>query len=176
MKGGRDVDKMQAPERDAAAELARMMDAYGAGLVRLCCLYLKDYALAEDAAQETFVRAYRSLSSFRGDASEKTWLTRIAINVCKNMLRSPWRRLLDWGSPDRLPEPTCQLEAEDRDVRRAVLRLPVKYREVILLYYYEELPVREIARILKAPLATVSTRLARARARLKGALEGWWMK
>jgi RNA polymerase sigma-70 factor (ECF subfamily) len=167
------VDKFEAPETSAQA-IERMMDAYGSGILRLCCLYLKDYALAEDAAQEAFIRAYRGLNSFRGQSSEKTWLTRIAINVCKNMLRSPWRRLRDWTATQRLPEPACSPEARDGDVLRAVTGLPVKYREVVLLYYYQEMTVREIAFLLDVPQATVSTRLSRGRARLKDALEGWW--
>lgn len=159
------------------AAIERMMDAYGSGILRLCCLYLKDYALAEDAAQETFVRAYRGLSGFRAQSSEKTWLTRIAVNVCKNLLRSPWRRLTDWKlTPEKLPDPSCELMARDGDVLREVTRLPVKYREAILLYYYQELSLREIALLLNIPQATVSTRLSRARAMLKDRLKGWWLE
>ena len=66
----------------AAAEIKRMLDEYGAGLLRLCCLYLKDFSLAEDALQETFLNAFRGLDAFQGRSSEKTWLTRIAINAC----------------------------------------------------------------------------------------------
>jgi len=153
------------------------MDAYGAGLLRLCCLYLRDFSLAEDAVQETFVRAYRGLSSFRRQSSEKTWLTRIAINACKNLLRSPWWRLVDRAvSPDQLPEPASSPEARDGDVLREVMRLPARHREVILLFYYQELKVREIAALLSVPQATVTTRLARARAKLRDRLKGWWME
>jgi RNA polymerase sigma-70 factor (ECF subfamily) len=170
------VDHTEGPERRAAA-IGRMMDAYGAGILRLCCLYLKDYPLAEDAAQETFLRAYRALNGFRGQSSEKTWLTRIAINVCKNLLRSPWRRLIDWKiTPDQLPEPSCELSARDGDVLREVMRLPVKYREAILLYYDQELSLREIALLLNLPQATVSTRLSRARAMLKDRLKEGWLE
>ncbi len=169
------MDKTEATETRAQA-IERMMDAYGSGVLRLCYLYLKDYALAEDAAQEAFIRAYRGLNSFRAQSSEKTWLTRIAINVCKNMLRTPWRRLRDWSAADRLPEPACSPEARDGDVLRAVTDLPVKYREVVLLYYYQEMTLREIAILLDVPQATVSTRLSRARAQLKDALKGWWLE
>ena len=167
------MHKTEAPESCAQA-IERMMDAYGSGILRLCCLYLKDYALAEDAAQEAFIRAYRGLNSFRGQSSERTWLTRIAINVCKNMLRSPWRRLLDWTAAQRLPEPACPPEAWDGEVLRAVTGLPIKYREVVLLFYYQEMTLREIALTLNVPQATVSTRLFRARSLLKDALKGWW--
>ena len=73
-------------------ELARMIDQYGDGLLRVCLLYLRDYASAEDAVQETFLKVYCSYAKFEGRCSEKTWVTTIAINVCRNMLRSPWRR------------------------------------------------------------------------------------
>ena len=167
------MDKTEAMETSAQA-IERMMDAYGSDILRLCYLYLKDYALAEDAVQEAFIRAYRGLNSFRGQSSEKTWLTRITINVCKNMLRNPWRRLRDWSAAQRLPEPACSPEAWDGEVLRAVTALPVKYREVVLLYYYQEMTLREIAILLNVPQATVSTRLSRGRARLKEVLEGWW--
>ena len=156
-------------------ELAQLYARYG-GQVRGRCRYLLGEHEAEDAAQEAFLRAYRGLDSFRGESGEKTWLTRIAINVCKNLMKSPWRRLTAWFPPDQLPEPSCPPEERDGDVLRAVTRLPVKYREVVLLYYYQEMTLREIALALNAPQATVSTRLARARARLKGALKGWWME
>ncbi len=171
------MDEGKIPRPDAAAVIERLMDAHGAEIVRLCYLYMKEYSLAEDAAQEAFIRAYRGLPGFRGESSEKTWLTRIAINICKNMLRSPWRRLMDWRiMPERLPEPACELEPRDQGVLREVLRLPQRQREVILLYYYQEMKVREIAALLKIPQATVSTRLARARAKLKERLEGWWLE
>ena len=60
---------------------------HGDNLLRLCFLYLHDRQLAEDAVQETFLRAYRGYGRFRGDSNEKTWLTRIAVNLCKSALR-----------------------------------------------------------------------------------------
>ena len=70
--------------------IERMVTLYQLPLLHLCILYLHDEEQAKDAVQETFIKAYRNLDSFRAEASEKTWLTRIAINTCKNMYRSGW--------------------------------------------------------------------------------------
>ena len=67
--------------------LEQAVKTHGDNLLRLCFLYLRDRQMAEDAVQETFLRAWRAYGRFRGDSSEKTWLTRIAVNVCKSALR-----------------------------------------------------------------------------------------
>lgn len=154
-------------------ELERLVEQYGDGLLRTCLLYLKDYGLAEDAVQETFLRAFRNYHKFEGRSSEKTWLTAIAINVCRTMLRSPWRRrnvgeeallLLQAEDPD-LPDPT---------VARAVMQLPGDQRAVVILYYVQEMKIREIAQALEIPQATVSSRLNRARKKLRAELKEWY--
>ena len=71
-----------------------LIDQYGDGILRLCLMYLGDRQLAEDAFQETFLKAWKHLPSFRGNSSPKTWLTRIALNTCRSMLRTGWLRLL----------------------------------------------------------------------------------
>ena len=151
----------------------RLLDAYGDTLLRLCLLYLGDQALAEDAVQETFLRALRAWPHFRGESSEETWLTRIAINVCKNELRSPWRRRrAPAESLDTLavegPDP------EDDTLVRAVSHLPLKYREVVVLYYYREWSTTQIAQRLGISVSTVTVRLSRARKMLHERLEGWY--
>ena len=79
----------------ANARLERMMEQYGNDLLRICCVYLKDASMAEDAVQETFVKAYKGYHPFRADADEKTWLMRIAINTCKDIRRSAYFRHVD---------------------------------------------------------------------------------
>ena len=79
-----------AHQAGSAADLERLMEEYGTGLLRLCALQLGDAALAEDAAQETLLRAWRRYGTFRGEAAERTWITAIALNVCRDLLRSPW--------------------------------------------------------------------------------------
>ena len=74
-------------------QLTSLMRQYGNELLRMCCVLLRDRALAEDAVQETFLKAYRGLPKFRGDCSEKTWLICIAVNSCKTMMRRPWFKI-----------------------------------------------------------------------------------
>ena len=151
-------------------DLTRMMQAYGTQLLRLCTLYLKDRALAEGAVQETFVRAWRA--DFRGECSEKTFLTRIAINVCKNYLRTPWHTRR--AAAALLDQLTTHSPDADDTLLRAVLSLSQAHRAVILLYYYQGFSVAEIADILSVPSPTVSTRLFRAREKLRLMLKEWY--
>lgn len=158
--------------------LTALFRQYGASIHRMCFLYLWDYHLAEDAVSETFLRAYRALPSFRQDSSARTWLVRIAINVCKSRIRSPAFREqpLDRLPEDRSGENRAAEQAEDRIwICREIMRLPRIYREVILLYYYQECTVKETAHILKLPVTTVAGRLKRAKTLLRPALkEGYF--
>ena len=139
----------------------------------MCFLYLKDHAMAEDAVQETFLRAFRHQDDFQGKSSVKTWITRIAINVCKDMLTDPWAR---HRSGEDLPDeatPEPSFSSEDRYVISGkIAKLPPKYKEVILLHYYQELKLSEIAEILGESEATIKTRLKRARDMLRSELKG----
>lgn len=149
--------------------LEQAVKTYGDNLLRLCFLYLHDRMLAEDAVQETFLRAFRSYGGFRKDSSEKTWLTRIAVNVCKTALRR--ERPLPLSEA---PESSYEAQFRDDTVLQAVCALPDKLREVVLLYYYQELSTPEIATLLHLPRNVVTARLSRARARLKTDLKGWY--
>ena len=125
-----------------------------------------------DAVQETFVKAWRAALSFRGECSEKTWLMRIAINVCKDMRRSGWFRFIDRRvDPSRLPEPAACTD-EQRELSMLVMQLPRRLLEVVLLYYYQGMTTRETASALGIPQQTVVSRLHSARKRLRISLEG----
>lgn len=157
------------------AELVRLMDAYGAGVIRVCFLYLRDSALSQDAAQTTFVKVWQSLPDFRPGVTEKAWILRIAVNTCKDILKSRDYRLYARSIPlDALPEPACDVILPDDSVLRAVLALPDKYREITVLHYYQGLSLAETARVLRLPQATVRTRLHRARKLLHHDLKGWY--
>lgn len=144
--------------------IEELIDQYGDGVLRLCLMYLGDRQLAEDAFQETFVKAWRHLADFRGDSSVRTWLSRIAINTCRSMLRSGWFRIMRKAqSVDALLELAAPEDERDLDLLRAVCTLPGKYREVVALYYYENMKIREIAAALHLSENTVSTRLRAAR-------------
>ena len=83
--------------------LVRLMTAYGTDIKRLCLCLLNDSFLAEDAAQETFVKAWRNLPGFRQECSEKTWLCRIAVNTCRSMQRGFWFRSVITHAPGEKP-------------------------------------------------------------------------
>lgn len=155
--------------------IERLMSEYGDCVLRTCFLFLKDRQLAQDAAQETFVKAWKALDSLRGDGTEKACLMKIAVNTCKNVLRSRYFRMVDRSvSTDELPDPASRDELPDDSLLREVMALKDMYRETVVLHYYQELSVEETARALGIPSATVRTRLKRARELLKKRLEGWY--
>ncbi|QOR34877.1 sigma-70 family RNA polymerase sigma factor [Clostridium sp. 'deep sea'] len=158
------------PERNIETEINRLITTYGNSILRMCFIYLKDIHLAEDALQDTYIKVYKNYSSFKGNSSEKTWIMRIAINVCKNYLRSSWwKRKNEEVSLESITA-TENMEEND-DLVLEIMKLSYKYKEVILLYYYQELKIREIAKVLNIPESTVSIRLKRAREKLKISLE-----
>ena len=144
-------------------------------LLRLCFAYLCDTALAEDAVQETFFKAWKSYDRFRGEAEEKTWLTRIAINTCKDLLKSAWARNTDRSvTPELLPEGAVPFEERDDTVTRAVMSLPPKLREATLLRWYQGLTLDEMVKVMRLPRSTVNYRLKKAKTMLKSELEDWY--
>lgn len=164
----------QAPKQARDAQITRMMEAYGESLLRMCFLLLQDGEQARDAVQETFLKAYRRWDSFRGESGELTWLTRIAINTCKDMRRTSWFRWVNRKvSLDDLPEQAYVQRYQDNEVLQAVTALPEKYRTAVLLYYYQGMTQDEIAQTLGIPVSTVKTRLKRAKDRLRDSLKGW---
>lgn len=155
-------------------DMERWINKYGDHLLRLCTLYLKDRGLAEDAVQETLIRAWEHYDSFEARASEKTWLTKIAVNICKNMLRSPWNRRAEIDNFEELvgiSRNEYEQVNKQMDVMNAIIKLKEKYRIVILLYYYEELSVKEIAALISQKEATILTRLKRGREQMGELLE-----
>jgi len=166
---------MQETTTALEAAARRLMAEHGDFVTRLCFLYLRHEMDAQDAAQDTFLKALRALDSFRGEGSERGWLARIAVNTCKDMLRSPWRRRYAGEEALRaLPDPDGPPRAQDDTVLQAVMALPNKYKDVILLRYYEGMPLKDIAAALSLSVPTVSTRIARAQKRLHTQLKGWY--
>ena len=163
----RDTDRQPAPE------LERLVAQYQGAVLRTCYLYLCDRPQAEDAVQETFLKVYRSLDSFRGESSEKTWILKIAMRTCYDMNHSGWSRFFNRRvTPEMLPEASVPFTERDDALTQAVMRLPEKLRRVIILYYYQGLGVREIAETLGITQPSVSSRMKRGREKLKAALEG----
>ena len=165
---------IQAPNQTPADRLDQMVQQYEKDLLRICCIYLRDRTAAEDVVQETFLKAFRNLDSFRGESSEKTWLIRIAVNCCRDYRKSAWYRYVDPRvSIDQLPVLSSALPSDDHvALTMAIMKLKPKYMEVVLLYFYEGLPIKEIAKMLNLTEAAVSSRIHKAKIRLRDELEG----
>lgn len=164
-----EVVKDSSNDRDQT--LVHLVKQYQGLLLRICYIYLRDMELAKDATQDTFLKAYRSLDSFRGECSEKTWLIQIAINTCRDIQRSAWFRHHDRSiTPEDLPQAVA-LPDDDLDVMCDVMKLPSKLKEVIILYYWQNMNVNEIAQALGVTHSTVSNRLKHAREKLHDVLE-----
>lgn len=150
--------------------IERLIIEYGDAILRMCYLYLKDYHLAEDAAQETFIKAMRHYDSFNRNSSEKTWLTRIAINCCKNIMRMRWFRLgrgqLEENMQTDVTDPMEHVLERD-SITSAIQRMEVQDRELIILYYYQELSMKEIAQVIGKSENVTIQRVNRARKKLK---------
>ena len=167
------MEAVKDPDSRRDQTIERLITQHQTSLLRLCYVQLQDQALAEDAVQETFLKAYKGFDSFRGDSSEKTWLTRIAVNTCRDFQRGGWFKHTDRRvTPDMLPVGTVQPDTEDLDLSLAVMKLPRKMREAILLYYYQDMSTEEIAETLGIAQSSVSNRLRRGREKLRKLLEG----
>ena len=169
---------MAPVNKDDRTELLReLMEAYSRDVLHVVLSYVKDRHIAEDLAQDVFVKVYDHIESFRQESSFKTWIIRIAVNRAKDFLRSSARKNL---SVDQLPNIDSEFSVEQtviskiRDERlwRAVTELPDLYREVIWLYYAKELTIDEISQVLSLGESAVKTRLFRGRELLKKTWKG----
>ncbi|KPL59322.1 sigma-70 family RNA polymerase sigma factor [Rossellomorea vietnamensis] len=158
-----------------------LIDQYENQITKLAYMYVQDWSTAQDICQEVFIKTYHSLGSFNHNSSYKTWLYRIAVNQCKDYKKSAYFRkntVVDKfhrmfnkemaGTPEQE-----LLQKEDKNcVSAQIFALSMKYREIILLYYYEELTTDEISELLNIKASTVRTRLDRGRKKLKALLQG----
>ncbi|EKB5565506.1 sigma-70 family RNA polymerase sigma factor [Listeria monocytogenes] len=159
--------------------ISQLMDNYSDDVLHLVFSYVKNRTTAEDLTQEIFIKCYEKLDQFNNKSSIKTWLYRIAINHCKYYLGSWHYRKLNFNDKiwDYLPSKSKHVEEEiiSKDVANslmsAVMDLPVKYREVVFLHYYEELSLANISKITGVNSNTLKTRLKQARELLKNKMK-----
>ena len=147
-------------------DLEECYEKYKNTVYRTAIAYLKNKADAEDIMQETFLKRYHYHFSFPNSDQEKAWLLRVAINLCKNLLKSSHKR-----NCVSLEETEFLYETqEEYTVTEAVMKLEPKYRMTIHLYYVEGYSVQEISKMLSISRTAVRTRLHRARQMLKDIL------
>jgi RNA polymerase sigma-70 factor (ECF subfamily) len=144
------------------------LKVYGSTILRLSYSYLHNLSDAEDVLQDTLLSLIKNTPVFSSSEHEKAWLMRVAINLCKNKLKSSWYKTVE--IPDDLQAEGFAEEASE--VLEAVQKLPIKYREVIHLFYYEGYSTFEIASFLHKKDSTVRSLLHRSREMLRKALKG----
>jgi RNA polymerase sigma-70 factor (ECF subfamily) len=164
-----DVERVLAGDVEAFEGIVRRWQG---PIVNMAWRYCRDRGRAEELAQEAFVRAWRGLAQWRREGSFSTWLFALAANV----FRSELKRFPSVNLPlEAAPEPSRpagqhnELAARQSSgaVRRAVMALPVRYREAVILFYFHEMDVGAVARTMRMPDGTVKARLARARELLR---------
>ena len=145
-------------------EFAALAENYMDTIYRVAYSWTKNSHDANDVTQEVLMQLYRTPQKFESDAHLKNWLIRVTINQCKMLFRSPWKKMEDIGEYAE----TLGFEEESYlDLFQAVMKLDKKYRVPVLLFYYEGYSTAEIASLLNIPDKTVSTRLFRAKVKLK---------
>jgi RNA polymerase sigma-70 factor (ECF subfamily) len=189
--GAEDFADVKLAKKGDRKGFNRLVQKYQDSVVSLCTHLMRNRTEGEDAAQDTFVSAFQAIGSFRGESRFFTWLYSIAVNMCRNRQRSFWQRLFQHsastGAPDvdkdlsetieildSTPWPSEQLEKKElRDqIKRVLMQMPTRYRELIVLRDIKELSYSEIAQILELPLGTVKSGLARARLAMQVELRG----
>lgn len=162
----------EAPRSAASARFVEALTSHQSLVFSLAYHFLRNAALAEEIAQEVFLRLFQDLDRVGGPAHLLHWLRRTTTHRCLDVLRRPGHRRQVPLDDVEIPAP-CPAEPDPlvaRDVRRLVSRLPPTARAVIVLRYQEDLDPREIADILGVPVNTVKSRLQRALAVLRGRL------
>ena len=147
--------------------LEQTIEKYSNMVYRLAMARTRNIETSEDVYQEVFLRLAKKMPEFESEEHKKAWLIRVTINCSKSILNSSFikhRADLDENLSFEIPE--------RHDIYYAVLNLPIKYRTVIHLYYYENYSIKEISKILKLNENTIKTRLSRARQKLEKTVKG----
>lgn len=175
-------------QKDAQSELSEnileydietLIRQYGNDVLRTAYMYVRDLNTAEDIFQEVFIKVNQKLSTFEGNSSIKTWIIRITINTCKDYLKSAWNKrvvpMMEYQE-DMIVSESDYDDVEKKDtrelIRKTVLSLPAKYKDIVICVYFQDMTVTEAANALNIAEGTAKSRLSRARQKLKSILEG----
>jgi RNA polymerase sigma factor (sigma-70 family) len=158
--------------------LSQLIQDYATDLKRIAYLYVNDLAECEDIIQEVFISCYQNLSKYRHESNYKTWLIRITINKCKDY-RKRWSVKNMLYKSEIFPVETNDSAEEQyiqglnsTEIIKQIALLSNKYKEVLILYYYQEMSMSEISEVLEININTVKSRLLRGKGMLQLKLEG----
>lgn len=169
------VERLKNNEELAYQELVH---EYSTKLLRIAFYIVKDKEMAEDVVQDSLISLYKNINSFRGDSQLSTWLIRIVINNSKRAVGA--KRTIDFSEIKEIflrdnkpiPEDIIIKKEKEEDLREILISLPVKYKEVLILYYYEELKIKEISEILNISESGIKSRLKRGKEKIKEEMVG----
>ena len=166
-------------DKEPVYGIETLMRKYGNDVLRTAYMYVKDSHLAEDIFQDVFIKVNQKLSTFQGSSSIKTWIIRITINTSKDYLKSAWNQRVTpftefqentmAGDDDFT---AVEQKEENRLIRQEIMKLPDKYKDVLLCVYYHDMTIGEAAKLLQIAEGTAKSRLSRAKEKLKLCLEG----
>ena len=170
---------LEADYSEASSEeiLNQLMEDYATDLKRIAFLYVNDLSECEDIIQEVFISCYQKLPSFRHECSYKTWLIRITINKCKDykkrwsIKKLIYKPIISSFYTVPSAEEQFMYEQNSKNMIEQIAKLPAKYKEVLILYYYQQLTMTEISEILNININTVKSRLLRGKKMLQNKLE-----
>lgn len=166
VKGG---EKLKADEL-----IATWVEQYTDRLTYVAYTYVHNQTTAEDIVQEAFIKAFKSLHQLRNAENPLPWLIRIVINECNTTKRKKWNEVVTSVTPEQSTVSTEDIyvkKTRDREIYQAIMSLPEKYRIPIILFYFEDLSLKEIAEAMNIHEGTTRTRLARGRGYLENILE-----
>ncbi|MFQ3546191.1 sigma-70 family RNA polymerase sigma factor [Halobacillus rhizosphaerae] len=173
-KNIKEQDHREFQNLDKEYLLKELMKKYTNKVYLLAYSFVRDKGIAEDISQEVFIKCYRHINTYRGEAAITSWIYKITVNTSKDFLRK--QKLLKWRFPLKSEDHHSKIESSEETVLKMdkkeeilsfVFSLPLKYREVLILHYFHELKTLEISETLDVSLNTVKTRLARGRNKLK---------
>ncbi|MFS0821538.1 sigma-70 family RNA polymerase sigma factor [Bacillus sp. 1P02SD] len=153
----------------------QLFDMYANDLKRIAFMYVNDLSQCEDIIQDVFISCYKNLATFRKEAQYKTWLIRITINKCKDYQRKWSFRNLIYKplmepfihSKEKAAEDMYVKSVESNQILEAISQLPAIYKDILILFYYQDLSINEISQITNVKVNTVKARLARGKQQLK---------
>lgn len=172
--GGRDlVNRISV---DSESVFDEIIEAYGNKILKLCFVQLGDKEEAEDATQEVFIKVFKNIKSYNGDANIYTWIYKITINTCFDILKKKnsyddISLYIDFIKDNKETEDIILKNLTSRNIRLALMKIPEKYRILLYMFYFEELKISQISSILDEKENTIKTRLKRGRNVLRRIIE-----